>query len=185
MPEEGVRTMKATIIAVGLAVAIVGACSAAAAPPTQPPSTAGPTTPSGNDAPWPSVAPGPLLTLLPDGVYVHTASREALIAAGATGTDVENAGQWTLSVTGSAGKLVLRHDDSNPDETWWVDFTLMGDRVRFQLEDEFFDMRWRLNDGTLDLRIVGSDSRIADHENDAVAYRLLSAILGGEWTKAE
>lgn len=177
--------MKTTIIAVGLAVAIVSACSAAAAPPTQQPSTAGPATPSDDNAPWPSVAPGPPLTLLPDGVYVHTASRDGLIAAGATGTDVENAGTWTLTVTGSAGKLVLRHDDSNPDETWWVDFTLMGDRVRFQLEVEFFDLRWRLNGASLDLKLVASDSRIADHSNDAVAYRLLSAILGGEWTKAE
>ena len=177
--------MKATIIAVGLAVAIVGACSAAAAPPTQQPSTAGPVTPSDDDAPWPSVAPGPPLTLLPDGVYVHTASREGLIAAGATGTDVENAGRWTLTVTGSNGMLVLRHDDSNPDETWPVHFILMGDRVRFQLEVEFFDMRWRLNGASLDLKIVASDSRVADHSNDAVAYRILSAILAGEWTKAE
>jgi hypothetical protein len=182
--------MKATIIAVGLAVAIVGACSAVPAqltqrPSTAAPATAAPATPSDDDAPWPSVAPGPPLTLLPDGVYVHTASREGLIAAGATGTDVENAGRWTLTVTGSDGMLVLRHDDSNPDETWPVHFTLMGDRVRFQLEVEYFDMRWRLNGASLDLGIVASDSRIADHSNDAVAYRLLSAILAGEWTKAE
>ena len=177
--------MKATIIAIGLVVAIVSACSAAAAPPTQQPSTAASATPSDDNGPWPSFAPGPSLTLLPDGVYVHTASREGLIAAGATGTDVENAGTWTLTVTGSDGKLVLRHDDSNPDETWPVHFTLMGDRVRFQLEVEFFDMRWRLNGASLDLKLVASDSRIADHSNDAVAYRLLNAILGGEWTKTE
>jgi len=182
--------MKATIIAVGLAVAIVSACSAVPAqlterPPTAAPATAAPATPSDDDAPWPSVAPGPLLTLLPDGIYVHTASRDGLIAAGATGTDVENAGRWTLTVAGSDGRLVLRHDDRNPDETWPVHFTLMGDRVRFQLEVEYFDMRWRLNGASLDLRIVASDSRVADHANDAAAYRILSAILGGEWTKAE
>jgi hypothetical protein len=182
---ERVRIVKATIVAVGLAVAIVSACSAAPAPPTQQPSTAGSATPSDDAAPWPSVAPGPLLSLLPDGVYVHTASREGLIAAGATGTDVENAGRWTLTVTGADGKLVLRHDDSNPDETWPLHFTLMGDRVRFQLEVEFFDMRWRLDRASLDLRLVASDSRVADHSNDAVAYRILSAILAGEWTKAE
>jgi len=176
--------MKATIIAVALAVAIVSACSAAAAPPTQQASTAEQATPSDDDGPWPSVAPGPPVTLLPDGVYVHTASREGLIAAGATGSDVENAGTWTLTVTGSYGKLVLRHDDSNPDETWLVHFKLLGDRVRFQLEVEFFDMRWRLNGASLDLRVVASDSRVGDHANDAVAYRILNAILGGEWTKA-
>jgi len=182
--------MKATIIAVGLAVAIVGACSAVPAqltqrPSTAAPATAAPATPSDDDAPWPSVAPGPLLTLLPDGVYVHTASREGLIAAGATGTDVENAGRWTLSVTGADGKLVLRHDDTNPDETWPVHFTLLGDRVRFQLEVEYFDMRWRLNGASLDLEVVASDSRIADHSNDALAHRIFNAIFGGEWTKAD
>ena len=176
--------MKSTIIAVGLA-AIVSACSAAPAQPTHQPSTAISATPSEDEAPWPSVAPGPVLTLLPDGVYVHTASREGLIAAGATGSDVNNAGTWTLTVTGVDGKLVLRHDKSYPDETWPVHFTPKGDRVRFQLEVEFFDMRWRLNDASLDLRIVASDSRVGDHSNDAVAYRILSAILGGEWTKAE
>jgi hypothetical protein len=178
--------MKATIIAAGLALAIVSACSAAAAPPTQQPSPVALVASSEDDGPWPSVAPGPPLALVPDGVYVHTASREGLIAAGATGTDVENAGRWTLTVAGSDGKLVLRHDDSNPDETWPVHFTLMGDRVRFQLEVEYFDMRWRLNGGaSLDLRVVASDSRIGEHSNDAVAYRIFNAIFGGEWTKAE
>jgi hypothetical protein len=61
----------------------------------------------------------------------------------------------------------------------------MGDRVRFQLAVEYFDMRWRLAGPTLDLTIVASDSRVADHSNDAVAYRILSAILGGAWTKAD
>ena len=37
------------------------------------------------NAPWPSVAPGPPLTLLPDGVDVHTVIRDELIAAGAEG----------------------------------------------------------------------------------------------------
>ena len=176
--------MKSTIIAVGLA-AIVTACSAAPAQPTHQASTAVSVTPGEDDAPWPSVAPGPVLTLLPDGIYVHTASREGLIAAGATGSDVNNAGTWTLTVTGVDGKLVLRHDNTYPDETWPVHFTEMGDRVRFQLAVEYFDMRWRLAGPTLDLTIVASDSRVADHSNDAVAYRILSAILGGAWTKAD
>jgi hypothetical protein len=177
--------MKSTFIAVGLAAAVVSACSAAPAKSTPQPSTAAPATQSADDAPWPSVAPGPPLTLLPDGVYVHTASRDGLVAAGATGTDVNNAGKWTLTVTGADGKLVLRHDRDYPDETWPVHFTEMGDRVRFQLAVEYFDMRWRLAGPTLDLTIVASDSRVADHSNDAVAYRILSAILGGEWTKAD
>ena len=176
--------MKSTIIAVGLA-AIVSACSAAPAQPTHQPSTAVSAAPSEDDAPWPSVAPGPVLTLLPDGIYVHTASREGLIAAGATGSDVNNAGTWTLTVTGVDGKLVLRHDKTYPDETWPVHFTLKGDRVRFQLAVEFFDMRWRLDGATLDLNIVASDSRVADHSNDAYAHRILNAILGGKWTKSD
>jgi hypothetical protein len=176
--------MKSTIIAVGLAAAIVSACTAAPAQPTHQP-TAASATPNEDDAPWPSVAPGPALTLLPDGIYVHTASREGLIAAGATGSDVNNAGKWTLTVTGADGKLVLRHDKTYPDETWPVHFTLMGDRVRFQLAVEFFDMRWRLDGATLDLKVVASDSRVADHSNDAFAHRILNAILGGEWTKSD
>jgi hypothetical protein len=174
--------MKSTFIALGLAV-LVGACSSTPTRATPEPSVAASTIPSPDDGPWPSVAPGPSLTLLPDGVYVHTVVRDELGAAGASDHDLENAGLWTLTVKGAGGTLVLRHDDSNPDETWPIHFSLMGDRVRFQLEVEFFDMRWRLNGASLDLRIVASDSKIGGHSNDALAYRVLNAILGGEWTK--
>lgn len=176
--------MKSTLIAIGVAFVLIGACAATPSQPTPTSSARAPATASPDSAAWPSFAPGPTLTLLPDGVYVHTAAREGLVAAGATGTDVENAGRWTLTVTGLAGTLVLRHDDSNPDETWWIDFTLRGDRVRFQLKDEYFDMRWRLNGNSLDLELVAADTRFGSHSNDAVAYRILDAILGGTWTKA-
>jgi hypothetical protein len=174
--------MKSPFITVALAL-LVCACSAAPARTTPGPSVARSTIPTPDDGPWPSVAPGPDLTLLPDGLYVHTATRAELGAAGASDHDLENAGLWTLTVKGAGGTLVLRHDDSNPNETWPIHFTLMGDRVRFQLEVEFFDMRWRLNGASLDLRIVASDSKISGHSNDALAYRVLSAILGGQWTK--
>ena len=174
--------MKSSFIALVLAV-LVGACSSTPTRTTPQPSVAASTIPSPDDGPWPSVAPGPTLTLLPDGVYVHMVTRVELGAAGARDHDLENAGQWILTVKGSGGTLVLRHDDSNADETWPIHFTLMDDRVRFQLEVEFFDMRWRLNGPSLDLQIVASDSKVGGHSNDALAYRILSAILGGEWTK--
>jgi len=138
------------------------------------------------DAPWPSVAPGPPLTLVPDGRYVHTVSREELIAAGATGIDVGNAGRWTLTVSGDVGRLDLRHDDSNPDETFPLRFRLMGDRVRFQLaNDEFFDMRWQLEGDVLEMEVVASNSLVSGQSGTARAQSVLDAIFGGAWTKVE
>lgn len=176
--------MKFTLMATAAALLAIAAC---AAPPAQPPalsSAPASVAPSPDRVPWPSFAPGPPLTLLPDGVYVHNAPREGIVAAGATGVDVENAGRWTLTVTGADGTLVLHHDDSNPDETLSAHFTLMGDRVRVQLPKEFIDIRWRDDGATLDLQIVAADTSFGSHSNDAVAYRLLTAILGGTWTKA-
>lgn len=176
--------MKSTLIAIGVAFVLIGACAATPSQQTPTSSARAPASASpGNDA-WPSFAPGPTLTLLPDGVYVHTAAREGLVAAGATGVDVENAGRWSLTVTGAAGKLLLQHDSNHPDETWSATFTLRGDRVRVQLAEEFFDIRWHDNGAALDVQIVAADTRFGSHSNDAVAYRILSAILGGAWTKS-
>lgn len=176
--------MRSTLIAIGVALVLIGACAATPSQPTPRSSARAPASASPDNAAWPSFAPGPTLTLLPDGVYVHTAAREGLVAAGATGVDVENAGRWTLTVSGADGQLVLKHDDSHPDETWTAHFTLLGDRVRFQLPDEFIDVRWQGTGTKLEFTIVAGDTEFGSHSNDAVAYRILSAILGGEWTKS-
>ena len=41
----------------------------------------------------------------------------------------------------------------------------------------------KLDKRTVRMRLKTSDSTIGGHANDAIAYLILSAILGGEWTK--
>jgi hypothetical protein len=139
------------------------------------------------DAPWPSIAPGPTQTLLPDGVYIHIADRSALIAAGATGVDIENAGKWTLTVAGEQAQWVFDHDQGNPRETYPIRFELMGDRVRFQFANsaEYFDMRWQIDGDVLSMDLVASNSPIGGRSNTSLAYRVLNVILAGEYTKVE
>jgi hypothetical protein len=130
---------------------------------------------------WPSVAPGPTLTLIPDGIYVHTVTEDELLAAGVDPGDAHNnAGKWTLTVTGDTGTWAV-------DEPWGghgsvdLKFVLLGDRVRFQQvgSPAFNDMRWHLQGDQLVLEDVGSDW------NTVQAAVTLNAYWGGAWTKIE
>lgn len=137
-----------------------------------------------SDGPWPSVAPGAPLKLLPDGVYVHAVTLTEMVAAGAARDEARsNAGKWTLTVQGDHGTWVLEHgeDVGFSTETFPLRFELMGDRVRFQQADgpSFWDVRWRLKGDSLILEIVNAD------ETTAQAPITLNAILGGAWTKVE
>ena len=132
------------------------------------------------DAPWPSVAPGPPLTFIPDGVYVHSVTRPELIAAGVAEEDAtNNAGKWTLTVTGDHGSWKV--EGANGTGESQLEFKALGDRVRFQQVDHpsFNDVRWRLEGDTLILEIVNSDW------NTAQAQITLNAYWGGDWTKVE
>jgi len=151
---------------------------------TAPPTVAACEPPADPNAPWPSVAPGPALTLVPDGVYVHTVSEDELLEADADPADARNnAGKWTLTVTGDHGSWFLQHQSSGigVDETFPLDFELLDDHIRFQQKGSpsFNDVRWRLDEGTLYLEIVGSDW------NTAQAQSVLNVLLGGAWTQVE
>ena len=152
---------------------------------TPPAPTAGACEPPVNlDGPWPSVAPGPPLKVLPDGVYVHTVTRTELLDAGVSENDARNnAGKWTLTVQGDHGTWDLLHGENvgSAKETFPLRFELMGDRVRFQQTDSpsFFDVRWRLEGDSLVLEIVNSDW------NTAQAQITLNAFFRGAWTRVE
>lgn len=132
------------------------------------------------DAPWPSVAPGPDLGPIPDGVYVHTTLSSAeMVAAGVGAEDAKNnSGEFTLTVTGNQGSWVLHHATGGlgQDETFPLVFTAIGDRIRFQQAGDFYDFRWRLESDILHLEIVGSN----------LPQRIfLEALFGGDWAKVE
>ena len=132
------------------------------------------------DAPWPSVAPGPDLGFIPDGVYVHSITKAELLAAGVDPGDAQNnAGKWTLTVTGHHGLWKVEGENGTGEVQ--LDFQLKGDRVRFQQHENpaFNDFRWRLKGDTLTLEDVGSDW------NTAQAQITLNAYWGGDWTKVE
>ncbi len=134
------------------------------------------------NAPWPSVAPGPDLGFIPDGVYIHTVTEAELSAAGVDPADVApNAGTWRLQVDGQHGTWTNMQDGHTPGEIVPLDFELHGDRVRMQQHDHpsFWDVRWSSKDDVLQLEIVGSDWSTAQ---GAVS---LNAYWKGAWTKVE
>ncbi len=129
------------------------------------------------------VAPGPATTLIPDGVYRLDQTKDELAAQGVTAVDAgNNAGTWTLRVSGGTGTWELDHDNGSGKETCALTFTVRNDRVRLVCADhpeEWYDLRWTLEGDQLKLAIVDVF--------DGLEYNRLASevILGGPLTKVE
>ena len=130
------------------------------------------------NVPWPSVAPGPDLGFIPDGVYIHTVTEPELSAAGVDPADVApNAGTWRLQVDGQHGTWTNMQDGHTPGEIVPLDFQLHGDRVRMQQHDHpsFWDVRWSSKDDVLQLEIVAV--RLEHRPGSGLAQRVLEGSV--------
>ena len=150
--------------------------------PTGPAATCEPA--AGTLATIPPVEPGPATTLVPDGTYVHSVTKEDLSALGTGDTFAgNNAGQWTIVFTGETGQWTLKHPIGQV-ETCDLRFTLPGgDRVRMENQGPcgpyWTEFRWSLDGDQLKVTAVDEQA------GTAIELLRTNAWLSGPWTKVE
>lgn len=129
------------------------------------------------------VEAGPPTTLVPEGVYRYGQTREQLLARGLNDINSgNNAGTWTLRLSGGTGTWELDHDNGSGKEVCNLTFKVLVDRVRLKCADhpdEFYDFRWTLSGDALTLHFVDTFTGL---EYDRAGSEV---IFGGPWTKVE